>query len=196
MFALIADETQDINRHEQVAVVLRYVGSESEVQESFIGFYRTTKTDSKSLMLLLKSTLSILDLDIDKLRAQCYDGAANMRGNYSGVASRILKDNPLAMYMHCYTHILNLCIVGVCSSVPAIQHMMSNVSSLHTFIEGSAKLHAIFEALQKGELYGQATTLKSLSDTRWSCCSEALKSLLNNFDLVVVDLAKMSENDV
>lgn len=52
MFTLIADETQDISRHEQVAAVLRYVGSEFEVQESFVCFYRTTKTDGELLMLL------------------------------------------------------------------------------------------------------------------------------------------------
>lgn len=35
IFALIADETQDIIRHEQVAVVLRYAEGDLAVHESF-----------------------------------------------------------------------------------------------------------------------------------------------------------------
>lgn len=70
IFALIADETQDISRHEQVAVVLRSVDRDLGIHESFIGFYRTDRTDGESLALLLKNVLTSFDLDIGNLRAQ------------------------------------------------------------------------------------------------------------------------------
>lgn len=69
MFALIADETQHINKHEQVAVVLRYVDGDLAVHESFIGFHRTDRTDGESLAILLKNVLTSLNLDISNLRA-------------------------------------------------------------------------------------------------------------------------------
>ncbi|XP_036408706.1 zinc finger MYM-type protein 1-like [Megalops cyprinoides] len=100
--------------------------------------------------------------------AHCYDGAANMRGAYSGVASQILCENPLAVYIHCHSHVLNLCIVDVCHSITAVRHMLANASSLYNFIEGSAKRHTVFESMQgQGDgIFGKAATLKALCDTR------------------------------
>jgi hypothetical protein len=112
IFSLIVDETQDISKHEQVSIVLRYVDDQLKVYESFIGFYRAENTDGETLVALIISALKSIDLGIGNVRAQCYDGAGNMSGPYKGVAARILKDNPLAMYIHCHAHILNLCISG------------------------------------------------------------------------------------
>jgi hypothetical protein len=106
------DETQDIAKHEQVAVVLRYVNENLEVRKPFVGFYRAEKTNGKTLATLIKITFLSLDLDIKNLRGQYYDGASNMRGRYKGVAARILQESPTAMYIHCCAHILNLCIVS------------------------------------------------------------------------------------
>ena len=44
------------------------------------------------------------DVSITKLRGQCYDGAAAMRGIRSGVAKRILDEEPRVVYTHCYGH--------------------------------------------------------------------------------------------
>ena len=46
-----------------------------------------------------------------KCRGQCYDGANTMRGPKSGVATQLLRDEPRAVYVHCYGHALNL-VVG------------------------------------------------------------------------------------
>lgn len=83
--------------------------------ENFIGFYKTEKVDGETLSYLLKNTLQGLGLKIENMRGQCYDGAASMRGSFSGVAKRIHDENKLALYAHCYAHILlNMCVVCVC----------------------------------------------------------------------------------
>lgn len=197
IFALIADETQDISRHEQVAIVLRHVDDDLKVHESFIGFYRAEKTDAESLATLLKSIILSLNLDIQNLRAQCYDGAANMRGSYNGVASRILRDSPVAMYIHCRAHVLNLCIVSCCTGVTSIRNTFHVLQSLYNFIEKSPKRHGIFEKIQKCNQYfsGGTLTLKSLSDTRWYCRVEAVRSLLDNFETTIAALNEIAEID-
>uniref|UniRef100_A0A3B3R2M6 TTF-type domain-containing protein n=1 Tax=Paramormyrops kingsleyae TaxID=1676925 RepID=A0A3B3R2M6_9TELE len=148
IFALIADEAQDISRHEQVAVVLRYVDGDLAMV---------------NLAILLKNVLTSFNLERN-LRAQCYDGAASMRGTYRGVAARILHKNPLAIHVLCHSHILNLCIVDVCQ--------------------------------RNSDFSGKSTTLKHLSDTRWSCRAEALKAILDNFETIVDTLSEISEKDV
>lgn len=64
---------------------------------------------------------------------------------------------------------------------------------LYSFIGVSSKRYAIFE-----QMLGFDTgpkTLKSLSDTRWSCHCEALSSLKCNLTAIIDTLAKIAEND-
>jgi hypothetical protein len=57
---------------------------------------------------------------INKIWAQCYDGAANMAGKYSGVQARILQLNPEASYVHWKAHSLNLALIHSSKDVPII----------------------------------------------------------------------------
>ncbi|KAK6488539.1 hypothetical protein HHUSO_G7399, partial [Huso huso] len=193
VFSIIADETMDLSRHEQVALIVRYVNQSFEIQERFIGFYRTLQTDGASLATLIKSTLSALGLDISALRGQCYDGAANMRGPYKGVATRILSENPLAYYVHCYAHILNLCVVDMVSCIPVVRNAFGILQALRNFIEVSSKRHAVFEKITSQKTYSAGpATLKSLSDTRWNCRVEAIRAVLENFDEMVQALNEIA----
>ncbi|CAI6354239.1 unnamed protein product [Macrosiphum euphorbiae] len=188
------DETQDMKKHEQVSIVLRYCDTQLNVFESFIGFYRTDKMDGESLSNLLKNTLLTLGLKIENIRGQCYDGAASMRGSYSGVAKRIKDENKLALYVHCYAHVLNLCVVDVSGKVVPIRNMFGILNKIYTFIGASSKRHSIFERIQK-ESNLSNNTLKSLSDTRRGCRIEAIRSVINNFNSIVLTLENINETD-
>uniref|UniRef100_H3BCT3 DUF4371 domain-containing protein n=1 Tax=Latimeria chalumnae TaxID=7897 RepID=H3BCT3_LATCH len=153
VFSIIADETMDLSKHEQVALILRYVNPSFEIREQFVGFYRTLQMDGNSLATLIKSTLLALELDLSSLWDQCYDGAASMRGAYKGVAMLIHKENPLTHYVHCYAHILNLCTVDMVSSIPVVQNAFGILQTLQTFIEGSSKKHAVLEKMTSEKEY-------------------------------------------
>ena len=193
IFSVIMDETQDLRRHEQVSLVLRYCDHELNVHESFVGFYRTDSTDGESLCVLLKEKLKTFGLNLQDVRGQCYDGAAAMRGQYSGVAKRILDENALAMYIHCYAHVLNLCIVDVSSEVMAVRNMFGVLNKLYTFIDASSKRHSVFERIQKES--SQSSTLKPLCDTRWNCRVAAVRAALKNFSSIVETLEAIAESD-
>lgn len=199
IYSVIMDETQDLKRHEQVSIVLRYCDNSLNIHESFLGLYRTENTDGESLYRLLKSVLISFGLKVEDLRGQCYDGAAAMRGQYSGVAKRIRDENNLAMYVHCYAHVLNLCLVDVSSAVIAVRNMFGVLNKLHTFIEASSKRHSVFENIQKNQenlaSRSRSTTIKSLSDTRWNCRLEAINSVLVNISAIIETLEEISNND-
>ena len=179
----------------QVEIVLRFVDDKFNIVESFLGFYPTDQTDGESLFNLMKTALVSAGLCIADVRAQCYDGATNMRGLYSGVAARFKQENPLSFYVHCYAHVLNLCIVDACSSVAVIRNAFGVMSSLHNLLEASAKRHAIFEKFKDTNFAGGSETLKSLSDTRWSCRFEAIRAISDNFDAITKALEELAEND-
>ena len=89
-------------------------------------------------------------LNNDDIIAQCYDGAANMRGIYKEVAARIKRDNSKAIYdVHCNGHILNLVLVDTAKAVTVARNTFGIVFKLHNFMEASAKRHAVFQEMQK-----------------------------------------------
>jgi len=49
-------------------------------------------------------------LQLSKCREQYYYGASNMSGAKCGVASNITAEEPRAIYILCYGHVLNLAI--------------------------------------------------------------------------------------
>ena len=48
-----------------------------------------------------------LNLDLQLLVGQSFDGAATMAGIKSGVAKRFIEKVPYAVFVHCYAHKLN-----------------------------------------------------------------------------------------
>ena len=194
MFALILDDSLDISKHEQAAVIMRYVDTKFVVNENFLGFFRVVHSDGESLYQLIQTVLSSFELSIQDIVAQCYDGAANMRGEYKGVASRIKIDNKRAIYIHCNAHILNLILVDVAKSVVGARNTFGTITELHNFIDASGKRHAVFEEIQI-ESGGRLLTLKGLSDTRWACRSEALKAIRKRLSEVIDSLEKIAQED-
>lgn len=197
LFSILIDETQDLSRHEQVSFIVWYVDDMFQPHEVFLGFYKTNKTDSETLTNLIKEVLSKNDLKIENIRGQCYDGAAAMRGSYTGVQARIRQENQTALYVHCYAHILNLCLVDLTKQVSFVRNMFGAMQSLHNFIHASSKRHAVFEStLLEFSKKSGPSTLKSLSDTRWSCRAEALNSILLNYEVIIKTLEEISETDI
>lgn len=196
-YSILVDETADIAHDEQVAVVIRYINPKNfRVHERFLGFFRIANTEGETLAILIKNVLEQFGLPLSKVRAQCYDGAANMRGSYKGVAARILEENPLAFYVHCYAHILNLCIVDACSKQVQIRNSLGILKELHNFFSASTKRTSLFkENLKNKSFAGGNQSLKSLSDTRWNCRIEACNTVLQNFDEITSTLQAISESD-
>ena len=59
-------------------------------------------------------TLSEYGLDPNLIHGQGYDGAGNMAGKCRGAAACIRRLYPKAVYVHCASHTLNLCVVAAC----------------------------------------------------------------------------------
>ena len=50
----------------------------------------------------------LLQLPLACLRGQTYDGAANMAGVYNGAQALARQEQPLALFVHCISHCVNL----------------------------------------------------------------------------------------
>ena len=59
---------------------------------------------------LVKTAVSKLELSLENIVAECFDGAANMSGAHKGLATRMKECSPLGIYVHCFGHLLNLAL--------------------------------------------------------------------------------------
>ena len=118
------------------------------VKESFVGFkeqHREMTGDAIASTVLEK--LMELGLNREYLRGQGYDGSGSMAGIRKGASSIILQEYPLATYIHCCSHILNLSIASSCSHV-LVCNMMGVVSKVSKFFEHGKRQDKLIEVIQ------------------------------------------------
>ncbi|XP_052621055.1 uncharacterized protein LOC111911378 [Lactuca sativa] len=113
VFALLVDESSDVSKKEQMAIVLGYVDSLGFVKEIFIGLVHVKDTSSLTLKNAINEVLTSNKLSFSKIRGQGYDGASNMRGECNGLKVLILQENDTTCYVHCFAHQLQLVVVAV-----------------------------------------------------------------------------------
>ncbi|KAH7688353.1 P-loop containing nucleoside triphosphate hydrolase protein [Dioscorea alata] len=181
IFSLMVDEARDISVKEQMAIVLRYVDSRGQVIERFLCVEHVTNTSSHTLKEAIDNLFAKYGLSLSRLRGQGYDGASNMRGEFNGLKSLILKDNPYARYVHCFAHQLQLVVVGLAKKMSIINDFFSYLIKIVNLVGASCKRkdalrqsqhENIVTRIEKGVIStgrgcNQETSLARPGDTRW-----------------------------
>ena len=145
---IMVDETTDVSNKEQAAIVIRRV-EDFHVYEEFIGLYCIPSLEAKTIVAVIKDVLTRMNLDIHKVRGQCYDGASNMRGPRSGVATLISDIEPRAVYTHCYGHSLNLAASDALKESKLIKDALETVHEITKLIKYSPRRDGIFHRLKE-----------------------------------------------
>ena len=166
-FSIIIDETTDVSRKEQVSISVRTVGKQFEVRERFLGLYETSSTTSEHLTDIIKDTFIRCSLSFNSLRGQCYDGASNMKGVHAGVQARIASIQPLALYIHCCNHSLNLALQDTAKAVPLMRDALQWAHDVAKAINTSKRRADFLEIVSDLEDIPR-TIKKILCPTQWS----------------------------
>ena len=88
-YTVMVDETTGSSNTEQVVLVIRWVDEQLIVHKEFIGLYSAPSTDTDTLTSVIKDSLVQLDLSLNKIRGQCYNGASSMSGAKKGAAKYV-----------------------------------------------------------------------------------------------------------
>ncbi|KAK9671916.1 hypothetical protein RND81_12G063600 [Saponaria officinalis] len=174
------------DQKEQMTVVLRFVDKNGYIQERL--FYLIHGA--------IEECLLAHKLNIENIRGQGYDGASNMRGEWSGLQALFLNECPYAYYVHCFAHRLQLALIAASRDVISVYQFFSKLTFIVNIITSSAKRHdqlqtahlAVIERLleleeletRKGK--NQIGTVKRAGDTRWGSHFGSLNSLLNMYN--------------
>ncbi len=187
-FSILMDECSDVSRLEQVSIVLRHVADDLVVHEDFMGFYETKNARSETLFKIIQDTLIRFNLPIQRVVGQCFDGAANMSGELTGLKTRLLEVNPKALFVHCVAHRLNLAVQDSLTNITEVSDFIGTVKELITFVRDSPQRLAIFGDLQEAEASLKNQSLPSLSKycpTRWCVRIKSLQNVKKNYAILL-----------
>ncbi|XP_066984526.1 52 kDa repressor of the inhibitor of the protein kinase-like [Macrobrachium rosenbergii] len=167
-FSVIADETTDNNRKEQLSVSVRYL-DEGKVREDFLGFVEIDDLSGKGIAEKIVNELMRHNIDLFYMIGQGYDGASAMSGGIKGCQAIIREKYPAAVYIHCAAHCLNL-VISKSSQVPAIRNCWNDINEIVNFFHFSPqRIKCMENIIQKDEMEpsSQLLQLHKFSDTRW-----------------------------
>ena len=142
--------------------------------------HEVDSTDAGTLYQVIKDVLLRLNLSITKARGQCYNGAATRSGCRSGVAKRIMDNEPKAIYTHCYGHSLDLAISDTAKRCDCINNALSITHEITKLIKKSPQREAHFLHL-KETLCPGTPAVHVLCPTRWTIRAESLQSVIDNY---------------
>ncbi|KAK9714795.1 hypothetical protein RND81_06G120700, partial [Saponaria officinalis] len=203
-YCIIVDETKDVSKREQMTVILRFVDKNGYIKERLFYLIHVKETNAKYLKAgpraclkgAIEECLLAHKLNIENIRGQGYDGASNMRGEWSSLQALFLNECPYAYYVHCFAHRLQLALIAASRDVISVYQFFSKLTFIVNIITSSAKRHNQLQAVHLAEIEkllelkeietgkgkNQIGTVKRAGDTRWGSHFRSLNSLLNMYN--------------
>ncbi|KAL4090793.1 hypothetical protein QTP88_025568 [Uroleucon formosanum] len=167
-FSVLADETTDIGRIEQMSVCLRYYDQgDKKIREDFLEFTPAVDLTGKGLATLIMSSLQ-----------------------NNGINCQFL----VALYVQCSAHSRNLALANA-SSLPAIRNCISTIQTVGTFFRSSAQRSEVLR-ISIIETLPQArhSTLVALCETRWVYKHESVLRFKELYPAIIVALEKLESS--
>ena len=134
-FALLAEESKDFSKKEQIYFVLKYAVN-GMIHEDFVGMKSDTRgLDAESLSALILEFMAAFGMNMNNCVGQGCDGASVMKGHFSGVNVLVRREAPLANCVLCFNHRLNLVVVDV----------LKNIKKVADFFRDSPKVTCFYK---------------------------------------------------
>ena len=183
-FTVMADECTDVANKEQFAVCIRWVDETLTDHEDVIGVYNVGTIDAETLTAAIRDVLLRISLKMSDCRGQCYDGASNMAGSKSGVAARLLEEEPRALLTHCYGHSLNLAVSDAMKQSKVCRDALDTAFEISKLIRFSPKRNAALDRIKVENASDEEMAppcIRAFCPTRWTVRGDALESISENY---------------
>ena len=105
-------------------------------------------TSGEQLCRKVTESLKAVDVDIQFVVGQGYDGVGNVRGSCKGIKTKIQEINPRAIYIWCHSHRFNLVIEATAACCPEIRNALGLLEELYVFFSGH-KRNSVFFGLSE-----------------------------------------------
>lgn len=194
-FSIICDETTDSATKEQLSICVRYPQKMSKsilIKERFLGFIDTEEMTGTNLHRTIKTYLQQIGVDLNKICGQSYDSTTNLRGKFNKIAAEFKKEEPRALYIHCYAHFLDLAVIRFCKEVKELRSALNTLDSLFSTIHMSREMSANFQNICK--LSQNKTCKKHISPSCWTVHNHILLSVIEGLPEIIETLEIVSNH--
>ncbi|XP_066922182.1 zinc finger MYM-type protein 1-like [Clytia hemisphaerica] len=192
-WAIIADTTPDVEKHEQLSLCVRIVEKSGNVSEHILFCTRALGTTAKQLLFHITEKLEKLKISYENLVAQTFDGASNMSGKYNGLQAKLKAlAGEYVIYVHCYAHSLNLVLGDTAFASIEIAKLFNKLQALYKLVSKSQPIHEIFEQCQ-AEQKLTIRSLKRIKTVKWSSREFALEVFLDRYDSILLLLNRVKD---
>ena len=161
------------------------------INEDIIALCEVEQTDAATITSTIKDALICCCLQISHCRGQAYDGAANMAGHLTGVATCLQQEQKSALFVHCVAHSLNLCLQDCGKRCACVREAIGLASELSSIICASPKRLALFQHI-RDQLSPGSPGLKPLCTTRWTNRKGSIDAILKNYNVVCEELSQIA----
>ena len=106
--------------------------------------------------------------------------------------SKILQEDPLAIYTHCYGYSLNLACQDTIRSVKVLKDALDTTFELSKLLKFSSKCKATLKTIKK-QLAPSDPDFCTLCPTKWTVRAHSLASALANYHVLLASLESFVE---
>ena len=115
-----------------------------------------------------------------------------MRGCRNGVAVQLARDEPRALYTHCYGHSLNLACQDTIRHIKPLKDALDTAFELSNLLKYSAKCSTEFKRIH-AEMAPEEPGFRTLCPTRWTVRAASQQSIRKNYTVLHSSLNSFSE---
>ncbi|XP_072155141.1 uncharacterized protein [Bemisia tabaci] len=148
-YAVIVDSTRDLNKKDQLTLLVRYVNTTGIPEERFLTFIENCGHTGEEMAESVLKYLAFVDLSIEDCRGQSYDNAANMSGKFKGLQARLKAANSVITYVPCALHSMNLSGSSAAESCKMTVVYFDFLQSVYNFISSSTHRWLFFYLFAK-----------------------------------------------
>jgi hypothetical protein len=183
-FTIQIDSTQDINVHDQLAIIIRFVTD--DINEKLLAIVDCKSGKGKNLCDIVCKVLNNLNLDVKNCIGSSTDGASNMRGQYNGFSSWLNKESPEQVHVWCYAHVLNLVMIDTTQVCNESTTLFGLLNSIAVFVRES------YLRMNKWHENSKYKFISCIGDTRWwakdRCLTKVFGTYLNPNECLYVEI--------
>ncbi|KAF2898090.1 hypothetical protein ILUMI_08085 [Ignelater luminosus] len=137
------------------------------LREDFIEFVPVQDFTGEGIASTIMSRLEAIGINLNTLIGRGYDRASAMNGSFNGAQAVLTRQFPLALYVHCSAHLLNLAIADTCK-VRVLSNCLGTIHSVVTFCCTSAlRTNVLKETIERNMSESRHKNLTAMCETRW-----------------------------
>uniref|UniRef100_A0A8C7XI81 Zinc finger MYM-type protein 1-like n=1 Tax=Oryzias sinensis TaxID=183150 RepID=A0A8C7XI81_9TELE len=155
--SVMVEETTDASNAAQLALALRYV-TPSGVKERFVRFEDVTSGKRADDIAGLVIKFLLENECLDKVVAQCFEGATVTSSGLNGVQAKVKERAPLALFIHCYAHQLSLVLSQGASKLKECKIFFAHLNGLVVYFSRSPWRTQLLDEICQRRLPGVTPT--------------------------------------